>query len=160
MQIRHGFTTSVWKNCLRRKKISPDKKNYAFSILYQNNRHSLDLLADSEEICRQWIEGLEYLVTIYESHIRSHHKITDRWISFLFSYADRDHSGYLTRSEIRQLLFTLNIELDERTIDQYYNQANIRTDDFQQLRNLDKDEFLQFYKFVSHRPELVKIMCQ
>lgn len=160
MQIRHGFTTNVWKNCLRRKKISPDKSKYAFSILYRNNRYSLDLLADSIKVCCQWIECLEYLVTIYKSHLRSHHPITDRWISFLFSYVDRDHSGYLNRSEIQQLLFTLNVELDGRTIDQYYNQANIRIDSYEQLKNLDKEEFLQFYKFVSYRPELVKIMCQ
>jgi hypothetical protein len=159
-QIRSGFTTAVWKKCLRQRKITADKANLAFSILYDNNRHSLDLLADSEDIRSQWIQGLEYLITRYRSHIRTHHEITDQWIWYLFSHADQDHSGQLNRQEVLRLLSTLNIELDEREIDQYFNQANIRMKNYEELSNLDKDEFLVFYKFISYRPELIKIICQ
>ena len=90
----------------------------------------------------------------------THHEITDQWIWYLFSRADRDHSGHLTRSEARRLLMTLNIRLDDGEIDKYFNQANIRTNNYQELKHLDKDEFLIFYRFVSHRPELLKIVCQ
>ncbi|CAF3304858.1 unnamed protein product [Rotaria sp. Silwood2] len=159
-QIRPGFTTAVWKKCLNKRKITQDKENLAFSILYDNNRHSLDLLADTETIRSQWIQGLEYLIKRYRSHIRSHHEITNQWVWFLFSHADHDHSGHLNRGEARQLLLALNIELDERDFDVYFNQANIRRNNYEELRNLDKDEFLIFYKFVSHRPELLKIICQ
>ncbi len=159
-QIRHGFTTAVWKKCLHKKKITSNQEHLAFSILYHNNRHSIDLLADSEEIRTQWIEGLEYLIKQYQSHIRTHHEITDRWIWYLFARADHDHSGKLNRSEVRRLLISLNIELDERDIDQYFNQANIRTNNYEELRNLDRDEFFIFYKFISYRPELINIICQ
>ncbi|CAF3806889.1 unnamed protein product [Adineta steineri] len=159
-QIRRGFTTAVWKKYIDKRKITRDKAHLAFSILYDNNRHSLDLLADSENICLQWIQGLEYLIERYRSHVRTHHEITDRWLWSLFSQADRDQSGQLNRREVHQLLRLLNIELDEREIDQYFNQSNIRTSNYEELRNLDKDEFLLFYKFVSHRPELLKIICQ
>ncbi|CAF0885241.1 unnamed protein product [Adineta ricciae] len=159
-QVRSGFTTTVWKKHLRKGRITNDKIHLAFSILYDNNRHSLDLLADSEEIRSQWIQGLEYLIGRYRSHVRSHYEITDRWLWSLYSEADHDHSGHLNRREVRRLLFLLNIELDEREIDQYFNQANIRRDNYDELRNLDKDEFISFYKFVSYRPELIKILCQ
>jgi hypothetical protein len=160
VQIRQGFTTAVWKKCLNKRKITQDKEHLAFSILYKNNRYSLDLLAETETIRSQWIQGLEYLITRYRSHLRTHHEITDCWVQYLFSLADRDHSGELNRHEVNQLLFTLNIKLHEQDIDKYFNQANIRTNNYDQLTNLDKDEFLQFYKFVSNRPELLKIICQ
>lgn len=159
-QVRPGFTTAVWKKCLEKGKITRDREHLAFSILYDNNRHSLDLLADSEEIRSQWIRGLQFLIARYRAHVRSHHEITDRWLWSLFAEADRDHSGHLNRREVRRLLFLLNIELDDRTIDQYFNQANIRVHNYDQLKNLDKDEFIMFYKFVSYRPELLKLICR
>ncbi|CAF1076039.1 unnamed protein product [Rotaria sordida] len=159
-QVRQGFTTIVWKKCLNKRKITHDKENLAFSILYDNNRHSLDLLADTENIRSQWIQGLEYLIKRYNSHIRTHHEITNQWIWYLFSQADHDKSGHLNRSEARRLLFSLNIELDQRDFDVYFNQANIRRNNYDELRNLDKDEFLIFYKYISNRPELLKIICQ
>jgi hypothetical protein len=159
-EIRPGFTTAVWKKCLRKNKIIHDKEKLAFSILYDNNRHSLDLLAESEDSRTQWIQGLQYLIDRYRLHMRSHHEITDQWIWYLFSHADRDHSGQLNREEVRQLLSTLNIVLDEREFDRYFNQANIRKNNYEELTSLNKDEFLIFYKFVSHRPELINIICQ
>ncbi len=159
-QIRQGFTTAVWKKCLSKKAITRDKAHLAFSILYDNNRYSLDLLADTEDIRSQWIQGLEYLIKRYQYHMRSHHEITDQWLWSLFSAADEDHSGHLNRSEVHRLLVLLNIELDEQEIDECFNQANIRTNNYEQLRNLDKEEFLLFYKFISDRPELNKIICQ
>lgn len=55
---------------------------------------------------------------------------------------------------------SLNIELDEETIDKHFSRANIRKDNNEQIEHLDKDEFLLFYKYVSYRPELLKIICQ
>jgi Ca2+-binding EF-hand superfamily protein len=159
-QIRQGFSTTVWKKCLSKKKITNDKLNLAFSILYDNNRKSLDLLAETEEMRSQWIQGLEFLINRYRSHIRTHREITDQWIWHLFSQADNDHSGQLDRNEVRRLLYILNIQLDDKDIDIYFNRSNIRSRNAEELTHLDKDEFLTFYKFVSQRPELLKIMCQ
>ncbi|CAF2551668.1 unnamed protein product [Rotaria sp. Silwood2] len=159
-QIRPGFTTAVWRKCLDKRKITNDKANLAFSILYNNNRQSLDLLAESEDIRSQWIQGLEFLITRYQSHMRTHREITDKWIWHLFLQADSDQSGQLSRNEIQRLLYTLNIQLNDNEIDLYFDQANIRAGNNQQLTHLDKDEFLVFYKYVSQRPELLKIICQ
>jgi len=159
-QIRPGFTTATWKKCLSKRRVSLDKAHLAFSILYNNNRQSLDLLAESEEIRSKWIHGLEYLINRYRSHLRSHQEITDRWIWHLFSQADRDHSGHLTRQEIRHLLHILNIELADNEIEYYFNQANIRSRNSHDLTYLDKDEFAVFYKYISQRPELLRIICQ
>jgi hypothetical protein len=159
-QIRPGFTTGVWRKCLDKRKITKEKANLAFSILYNNNRKSLDLLAESEDIRSQWIQGLEFLINRYRSHIRSHREITDQWIWHLFSQADVDHSGQLTRNEIRHLLHIMNIHLSENEIHFYFNQANIHSKNAQESTHLDKDEFLIFYKYISQRPELLKIICQ
>ncbi|CAF1576103.1 unnamed protein product [Rotaria magnacalcarata] len=159
-QVRAGFTTAVWKACLNKRKITRDIENLAFSILYDNNRHSLDLLAETEEIRSQWIEGLTIIIQRYQSHVSTHHEITNQWIWQVFSQADSDQSGYLNRREVHRLLVSLNIELDERSIDTYFNRANIRTNTYEQLKHLDKDEFLTFYKIVSCRPELIELVCQ
>lgn len=159
-QIRSGFTTNVWKKCLNKRRISEDKAHLAFSILYHNNRRSIDLLAESEEIRSRWIQGIEYLINRYRSHIRTHREITDQWIWYLFSQADLDRSGQLNRHEVRRLLYTLNIQLNDEEINQYFNQANIRSRNFHELNHLDKEEFLIFYKYISQRPELLKIICQ
>lgn len=159
-EIRPGFTTDVWKKCLQRGKITTKQEHLAFSILYHNNRRSINLLADSPTVRTRWIEGLQCLLQRYRSHLRTHHQITDQWIWYLFECADQNHTGQLSRNEIRRLLFTLNIELSGREIDYYFNQANIRVKNYDELKHLDPDEFYKFYKFVSHRPELVKIVCQ
>ena len=159
-QVREGFTTLVWKKFLKNKKVDDEKKKLAFSILHHNNRHSLDLLAESEEICQRWLTGLDYLVRRYRSHLQTYKAITDRWIWESFSRADRDQSGQLSRREAHHLLFELNVELEERQLDEYFNQANIRVNNYDQLANLDREEFLVFYKYVSYRPELLQIICR
>ncbi|UJR17051.1 hypothetical protein I4U23_003948 [Adineta vaga] len=159
-QIRAGFTTTVWKKCLEKGIINEEKSNLAFSILFNNNRYSLDLLAESEQICSEWIESLEYLVNRYHSHLCTYDEIIDQWLNFSFTHADRDHSNYLNRDEIEKLLSTLNIKLNKEEIEKYFKQANIRKDNYEDLTSLDKDEFLAFYKFISHRPELLKIICR
>ena len=159
-QIREGFTTNTWKKCLEKRKVAADQLDLAFSILYNNNRNSLDLLAESTQIRSQWIKGLEFLINRYRSHIRSHREITDQWIWRLFSRADADQSGQLSRREVHHLLRTLNIQLDDRDIDFYFSCANVRTQNYEELTHLDKDEFLTFYKYISQRPELSKIICQ
>ena len=159
-QIRPGLTTVAWKKSLQRGKISTQQDKLAFSIMYDNNRHSLDLLAESEESRSRWIQGLEFLINRYRSHIRTHREITDQWVWHLFNQADSDHSGNLSRQEVRRLLFTLNIQLDQTDIDRYFTEANIRTNNYDELTHLDKEEFLVFFKHVSQRPELLKIICQ
>ncbi|CAF3334143.1 unnamed protein product [Rotaria socialis] len=159
-EIRVGFNTAVWKKCLKKRAITKDKASLAFSIMHNHNRNSLDLLADSEETRSQWVQGLEFLISRYQSHIRTNREITDQWIWNLFSQADVDQSGQLNRNEVLRLLFTLNIQLNNSEIDLYFKQANIRARNDQELKNLDKEEFLIFYKYVSQRPELLKIICQ
>lgn len=159
-QVRPGFTTVVWRKCLEKGSVIKDEENLAFSILYDNNRKSLDLLAESEDVRSNWIQGIEFLINRYRSHMRTHREITDKWVWNLFSQADVDQSGQLNRKEIKRLLFTLNIHLDDNMIDLYFNQANIRASNKQELDQLDKDEFLVFYKYISQRPELLKIICQ
>jgi inactive phospholipase C-like protein 2 len=159
-QIRPGFTTVVWKKCLNKRAITKDKANLAFSILYNNNRQSLDLLAETEEMRSQWMQGLEFLISRYQSHMRTHREITDQWIWHLFSQADTDHSGQLNRNEVHHLLHVLNIQLSESEFDMYFNQANIHIRNSEELRHLDREEFSSFYKYVSQRPELLKIICQ
>lgn len=159
-QIRAGFTTAVWKKCLDKRKITPDKAHLAFSILYDNNRRSLDLLAESEEIRSNWIQGLEFLINRYRSHMRTHREITDQWICQLFTQADSDHTGQLSRQDVRHLLHLMNIQLSEQEFDHYFTQANIHLRNRQELTHLDKEEFAIFYKYVSQRPELLKIICQ
>ena len=159
-QVRYGFTTTVWKKAVKKRRISNDKESLAFSILYHNNRHSLNLLAESEDICQRWIRGLEFLIEQYKAHLRTHHQITDRWIWKVFEHADHDRSGHLNRHEVCRLLNGLNIELVDEQLDEYFRAANHRTDTVEQMKHLDKDEFLKFYKYVSYRPELLSLICQ
>lgn len=159
-QIRPGLTTAVWRKCLQRKKITATQEKLAFSIMYANNRQSLDLLAETEESRSRWIQGLEFLISRYRSHMRTHQEITDQWVWNLFNRADVDHSGNLSRHEVRRLLHTLNIQLEDAQIDHYFTEANVRTNNYEQLTRLDKEEFLVFFKYVSQRPELLKIICQ
>lgn len=159
-QIRPGFTTAVWKKCLDKRKITSDKAHLAFSILYDNNRRSLDLLAESEEIRSKWIQGLEFLINRYRSHMRTHREITDQWMCQLFTQADNDHTGQLSRQDVHRLLLQMNIQLSDQEFDRCFIQANIHLRNRQELTHLDKEEFAIFYKYVSQRPELLKIICQ
>lgn len=159
-QIRSGFSSATWKKSFRNKKIDENQSILAFSIIYDNNRKSLDLLAESEEIRSVWIRSLEFLINRYRSHLRTHREITDQWILNAFSQADLDRSGKLNRQEIRRLLRLFNIELNEQQIELFFRQANIRTNGYEDLTSLDKDEFYVFYKYLTYRPEILKIICQ
>ena len=159
-QIRPGFATVTWRKCLDKGKITYNHVNLAFSILYNTNRESLDLLAETEEIRSRWIEGIQFLINRYQSHMCTCREITDQWIWHVFSLADTNQSKHLSHSEVQHLLNLLNVQLSENDIKRYLNQANIRTRNHEELAHLDKDEFLLLYKYVSQRPELIKIICQ
>lgn len=159
-EIRLGFNTAIWRKCIEKGKIKKDKANLAFSILYSHNHKSLDLLAETEDIRSQWVKGLEFLINRYQSHMRTNREITDKWIWNLFTQADFDQSGHLDRNEVLRLLHLLNIELSNDEVDLYFRQANIRSENTDELKHLDKEEFLLFYKYISQRPELLKIICQ
>jgi phosphatidylinositol phospholipase C, delta len=158
--VRRGFTTMIWKKCLRKRIITSTQESMALSILTHNNRYSLDLLMENDDICWQWFVGLEYLMERYRAHLRTHHEITDRWLWQLFSRADHDHSQHLNRREIRRLLTLLNIELKDKQMNVYFNQANLRQRTNDELLHLDREEFLIFYKYVSYRPELLELICE
>ena len=53
-QIRPGFTTITWRKCLEKRKITKDKSNLAFSIIFKTKRPSLDLLAETEDTRLKW----------------------------------------------------------------------------------------------------------
>ncbi|CAF0734693.1 unnamed protein product [Didymodactylos carnosus] len=159
-EIRLGFNTAVWRKCLEKRMVELSQNKLALSILYNNNRSSLDLLADTEELRNSWFNGLEFLIKRYRSHLRTHREITDSWIWQLFDQADHDHSNQLNRSEIRRLLHLLNVELPNDDIDHYFNLANIRASTFRDIAHLDRQEFILFYKSITNRVDLLKIICQ
>ncbi|CAF0937386.1 unnamed protein product, partial [Didymodactylos carnosus] len=159
-EVRIGFNTTVWKECLKKKVVNFKQDALAFSILYDNNRLSLDLLADTRELRDLWLTGLEFLIKRYRFHLRSYREITDTWMWELFDRADLHRSKQLNRSEIRRLLHILNIVLPNDDIDYYFNLANTKTETFHEITHLDREEFILFYKLITNRPELLKIICQ
>ncbi|CAF2640601.1 unnamed protein product [Rotaria sp. Silwood2] len=70
--------------------------------------------------------------------------------------ADKDGSGTISKDECRQLLKnSFNTNVSEDIFDIYFEEANKNDDG-----NLTSDEFLQFFRLLTRRKDLYKIMQQ
>uniref|UniRef100_A0AAZ3S2T0 Phosphoinositide phospholipase C n=1 Tax=Oncorhynchus tshawytscha TaxID=74940 RepID=A0AAZ3S2T0_ONCTS len=77
-----------------------------FSIIFKGRRRNLDLIATSAEEARQWVNGLEKIISNMK-------KLNSHWIFNCMRKADKNKDNKMTLKELKHFLRQINIEVDD-----------------------------------------------
>ncbi|XP_072180700.1 1-phosphatidylinositol 4,5-bisphosphate phosphodiesterase delta-4-like [Diadema setosum] len=155
-EVRSGQETDTFR-------ISKNMKKYdrecCFALIVGSNNHTINLVAPSVEDARTWVMGLRWLKK-KSQHIDIHARQA-AWIMDTFRQADVDQDGTVDFEESYKLLKKLNIKIEKVHAKRLFQVANtqsaqtkkgkVRTD------ALNEDEFVEFYRIITRRPELYEI---
>ncbi|GIY53336.1 hypothetical protein CDAR_39572 [Caerostris darwini] len=110
-EVRMGRTTDV----LRSKEISwTYSEDCAFSIIYNDNFESLDLIASTPDEANIWVTGLNLLINAIKSapdSIDETQKMREKWLTDVFDQADTDEKGLLSEYDAISLMKRINSAL-------------------------------------------------
>ncbi|KAL2097384.1 hypothetical protein ACEWY4_006591 [Coilia grayii] len=119
----------------------------AFSILFKSRRKNLDLIASSEVEAKQWISGLEKLMSNMGK--LTHQQKTEHWIFNCMRKADKDGNNKMCLKELKSFMRHINIEVDDD-----YAQLLFEKCDTSKCGYLDGKEIEHFYEILTHREEI------
>ncbi|CAF4845348.1 unnamed protein product [Rotaria sp. Silwood1] len=153
-EIRTGFHTQTFDELHKQDIIHLDHEVFAFSIIYNNYRDELHLMANDEQTERKWVLGLQYLIDLYTQK-RARHIIYDtNWILSHLRFGDKDKSNTITNLECQQLLAdSLNVELPEDVFEKLFQETDKNGKGI-----LTPDEFIKFFQILARRMDLYEIM--
>ncbi|CAF1097955.1 unnamed protein product, partial [Didymodactylos carnosus] len=155
-EIRCGYHSNTFKRLLSKRRVNDSDEMFAFTIMYDNHQHALDLMARDQITRDTWINGLQLLMERYSRSGVAKFINTDNWILNQFRIADKDDSGSLTKQECQSLLTdVLNTKMPNRLFQLMFKEADISKEGL-----LNPEEFLQFFKSLTRRQDLYKIMQQ
>ncbi|XP_046498919.1 1-phosphatidylinositol 4,5-bisphosphate phosphodiesterase delta-4 isoform X4 [Equus quagga] len=121
-----------------------------FTVVFHGRRSNLDLVANSVDEARIWMQGLQLLVDFVTS--MDQQEWQDQWLSDWFQRGDKNQDGRMTFQEVQRLLRLMNVEMDQEYAFQLFQTA-----DTSQSGTLEGEEFVQFYKALTKRAEVQEI---
>ncbi|XP_063067811.1 1-phosphatidylinositol 4,5-bisphosphate phosphodiesterase delta-4 [Engraulis encrasicolus] len=143
--VREGHQSEVLKSIAD--EFPPDR---CFTLVFRGRRGNLDLVAESAEEAQLWVRGMRKLMDNVESMGESER--LDQWICDWFRKADKNKDGRMNFKEVRDLLKMMNVEMNEQHALRLF-----RTADKSQSDTLEDDEFVQFYKMLTKRKDVLRI---
>ncbi|XP_042559637.1 1-phosphatidylinositol 4,5-bisphosphate phosphodiesterase delta-1b isoform X2 [Clupea harengus] len=130
------------------RKHTDDKvESRAFSILFKSRRKNLDLIASSEEEAKQWVTGLEKLMSNMGKLTQQ--QKTEHWIFNCMRKADKDRNNKMCLKELKSFMHHINIEVDDA-----YAQTVFEKCDQSKCGFLDGKEIEHFYEILTDREEI------
>ena len=120
-------------------------EDQCFSIKFKDNRPSLDVVADSKELCDTWMNALNRSIdAIQDMKSRKQYEL---YLNKIFDMADTNKDKKLTVDELLKLIKTMGIQIDVEKLSILINQVRkdkglkvgetlIRQDEFLNLFNL------------------------
>ncbi|XP_076119821.1 1-phosphatidylinositol 4,5-bisphosphate phosphodiesterase delta-4 [Alosa pseudoharengus] len=121
-----------------------------FTLVFRGRRGNLDLVAETAEEARAWIQGLRALIENMES--MDEREKLDQWICDWFVKADKNKDGRMNFKEIRKLLKMMNLDMNEQ-----HAMLLFKTADKSQTDSLEAEEFVEFYKMLTERKEILEL---
>uniref|UniRef100_A0A8C8ISV5 Phosphoinositide phospholipase C n=1 Tax=Oncorhynchus tshawytscha TaxID=74940 RepID=A0A8C8ISV5_ONCTS len=82
-----------------------------FSIIFKGRRRNLDLIATSAEEARQWVNGLEKIISNMKK--LNSQQTSEHWIFNCMRKADKNKDNKMTLKELKHFLRQINIEVDD-----------------------------------------------
>ncbi|XP_017505055.3 1-phosphatidylinositol 4,5-bisphosphate phosphodiesterase delta-4 isoform X1 [Manis javanica] len=121
-----------------------------FTVVFHGRRSNLDLVANSVEEAQIWMQGLRLLVDFVTS--MDQQEQLDQWLSDWFQRGDKNQDGRMSFPEVQRLLRLMNVEMDQEHAFQLFQAA-----DMSQSGALEGEEFVEFYKALTHRAEVQEL---
>ncbi|VFV25184.1 1-phosphatidylinositol--bisphosphate [Lynx pardinus] len=118
-----------------------------FTIVFHGRRSNLDLVANSVEEAQIWMQGLQHLVDFVTS-MDQKERLDHDW----FQRGDKNQDGRMSFPEVQRLLHLMNVEMDQEYALQLFQAA-----DTSQSGTLEGEEFVEFYKALTKRPEVEEV---
>ncbi|XP_071944807.1 uncharacterized protein [Antedon mediterranea] len=157
-EVREGQNTDSFKRSLVNENVN---SACCFSIIYGNGLETVDLVANTIQEACIWIQGVRFLLAglQMEDMLVKSNRLRDNWLRTTFETADKSKNGLLDMDEVIKLLHKLNFKLSKRKIKKLFREADTNTIG-QHEGQLDYEEFMQFYKLISTRKELLFLLQQ
>ncbi|XP_037136759.1 1-phosphatidylinositol 4,5-bisphosphate phosphodiesterase delta-4 [Syngnathus acus] len=121
-----------------------------FTLVFHGRQGNLDLVAESPEETRAWIQGLRKL--IHRAQTMDEKQRLNQWVQDWFQKADKNKDGKIDFKEVRKLLKMMNVEMNEEHALHLFTMAD-RT----QSGSLELEQFVLFYKMLTQRDEVWRV---
>ncbi|XP_059198678.1 1-phosphatidylinositol 4,5-bisphosphate phosphodiesterase delta-4 [Centropristis striata] len=121
-----------------------------FTLEFHGRQGKLDLVAESPEVARAWIQGLRKL--IHKAKTMDEKERIDQWIRDWFKKADINKDEKMNFKEVRKLLKMMNVEMNEERASDLFKMADKSESGF-----LEMEQFVDFYKMLTERKEVLKV---
>ncbi|XP_070314742.1 1-phosphatidylinositol 4,5-bisphosphate phosphodiesterase delta-4 isoform X4 [Odocoileus virginianus] len=123
-----------------------------FTIVFHGRRSNLDLVANSVQEAQTWMQGLQLLVSFVTNMDQQERLDQPGWLSDWFQRGDKNQDGRMSFGEVQRLLHLMNVEMDQEYAFQLFQTA-----DTSQSGTLEGEEFVEFYKSLTQRPEVQEL---
>uniref|UniRef100_A0A8C8MD74 Phosphoinositide phospholipase C n=1 Tax=Oncorhynchus tshawytscha TaxID=74940 RepID=A0A8C8MD74_ONCTS len=117
-----------------------------FSIIFKGRRRNLDLIATSAEEARQWVNGLEKIISNMKK--LNSQQTSEHWIFNCMRKADKNKDNKMTLKELKHFLRQINIEVDDM-----YAEVLFKCDK-SNSGSLEGPEIKHFYDLLIYREEI------
>ncbi|XP_033474146.1 1-phosphatidylinositol 4,5-bisphosphate phosphodiesterase delta-4 isoform X1 [Epinephelus lanceolatus] len=121
-----------------------------FTLVFHGRQGNLDLVAESPEEARAWIQGVRKL--IQKAQTMDEKERLDQWVWDWFKKADKNKDGKMNFKEVRTLLKMMNVEMNEEHALHLFTMA-----DKHECGSLEIEQFVHFYKMLTQRDEVWKV---
>ncbi|XP_024612128.1 1-phosphatidylinositol 4,5-bisphosphate phosphodiesterase delta-1 [Neophocaena asiaeorientalis asiaeorientalis] len=118
-----------------------------FSIVFKDQRNTLDLIAPSPTEAQHWVQGLRKIV--HHSGSMDQQQKLRHWIHSCLRKADKNKDNKMNFKELQNFLKELNIQVDDS-----YARKIFRECDHSQTNSLEDEEIETFYKILTQRKEI------
>uniref|UniRef100_A0A8C7CMW5 Phosphoinositide phospholipase C n=1 Tax=Oncorhynchus kisutch TaxID=8019 RepID=A0A8C7CMW5_ONCKI len=115
-----------------------------FSIIFKGRRRNLDLIATSAEEARQWVNGLEKIISNMKK--LNSQQTSEHWIFNCMRKADKNKDNKMTLKELKHFLHQINIEVDDMYAEVLLCYSN--------SGSLEGPEIKHFYDLLIYREEI------
>uniref|UniRef100_A0A5F4WHG9 Phosphoinositide phospholipase C n=1 Tax=Callithrix jacchus TaxID=9483 RepID=A0A5F4WHG9_CALJA len=124
-----------------------------FSIVFKDQRNTLDLIAPSPADAQHWVLGLRKI--IHHSGSMDQRQKLQHWIHSCLRKADKNKDNKMSFKELQNFLKELNIQVDDS-----YAWKIFRECDHSQTDSLEDEEIEAFYKMLTQRAEIDRTFAE
>ncbi|KAM6971193.1 1-phosphatidylinositol 4,5-bisphosphate phosphodiesterase delta-1a isoform 2-T2 [Tautogolabrus adspersus] len=129
------------------KHTDPSVDEQCFAIIFKGRKKNLDLMAASGPEAKQWINGLEKIITNMRNLNRQ--QKSEHWIINCMRKADKNKDNQMTLKELKHFLRQVNVEVDDSYAEEIFKKC-----DKSNSGSLEGSEIKHFYDLLTHREEI------
>ncbi|KAM3593334.1 uncharacterized protein V6R79_010596 [Siganus canaliculatus] len=135
------------------KHTEPGIEERCFSIIFKGNKKNLDLIASSGTEAKQWISGIEKIITKLRN--LNHQQKSEHWIINCMRKADKNADNKMNLKELKHFLRQINVEVDDTYAEEIFKKC-----DTSNSGSLEGSEIRHFYDLLTQREEIDVIYGQ